>query len=178
MVWTNIAGGHGTTKSYVILPTPCPPSSTDSSPQCTEYGYIQTGNTPPTTLPLISRLIDLKYGTFFCRAAFNITTPPEVENVNKYGGFDISYPRLANIGGQTDPWRPATPLADKAKPRKSTTSEPFWEIPDAVHHWDENGLFENETTSTLPPNSVAYAQELERDFVKAWLRGEFGSFFL
>ncbi|KAF2816167.1 peptidase S28 [Mytilinidion resinicola] len=137
---------------------------------CSEYGYIQTGNTPSSILPLISRQIDLKYGTFFCRAAFNITTPPNVENVNKYGGFDINYPRLAIIGGQADPWRPATPLADEAHPRKSTTSEPFWLIPDAVHHWDENGLFANETTSTLPPNAVVYAQQLEGDFVKAWLK--------
>jgi len=31
-------------------------------------------------------------------------------------------------------------------------------------------LFDNETTSTLPPNGVAYAQQLEADFVKAWMK--------
>ncbi|OCK77664.1 extracelular serine carboxypeptidase [Lepidopterella palustris CBS 459.81] len=137
---------------------------------CTQWGYIQTGSgVPKGELPLISRTLDLEYLTVFCRDAFNITSPPDVQAINKYGGFDIHYSRLAIIGGQADPWRPATPLADEARPRKSTTSEPVLEIPDAVHHWDENGLFPNETTATLPPNSIVYAQQFEKDFVLEWM---------
>lgn len=138
---------------------------------CTQWGYIQTGSgVPHNILPLISRTLDLNYLTTVCRDAFNITNPPDVEAVNKYGGFDIHYPRLAIIGGQADPWRPATPLADKAGKRKSTTSQPVLEIPDAVHHWDENGLFPNETTPTLPPNAIVYAQQFEKDFVLEWMK--------
>lgn len=138
---------------------------------CTEWGYIQTGNTPPDIKPLVSRTLDLEYLTVFCRDAFNISTPPDVEKVNKYGGFDIEYPRLAIIGGNADPWKPATPLADAAEPRDSTTEKPVLEIAHAVHHWEENGIFPNETTPILPPNQVVYAQQFLKNFVIDWLKG-------
>jgi hypothetical protein len=36
---------------------------------------------------------------------------------------------------------------------------------------DENGLFPNETTPTLPPAPVASAQKFEHAFIKEWLKG-------
>jgi hypothetical protein len=138
----------------------------------TEYGYIQTGNTPEHILPLISRTLDLEYLTFFCKPAFNITTPPDLERVNKYGGFDIEYSRLAIIGGEADPWKPATPLADEARKRVSTDDKPVLLIMGgAVHHWEENGLFANETTPTTPPSFIVWAQQFEKNFVVEWMRG-------
>ena len=53
--------------------------------------------------------------------------------------------------------------------RDSTTSEPFILIPRALHHYDENGLFPNETTARLPPKAVAKTQMEEQKFVKAWV---------
>lgn len=138
---------------------------------CTEWGYIQTGNTPPEISPLVSRLIDIEYGTFVCRAAFNISEPSNVDEVNKYGGFDIESDRLAIIGGNADPWKPATPLADGAAPRESTTDRPVLKIAHAVHHWEENGIFPNETTPILPPNQVVYAQQFLKNFVIDWVKG-------
>ncbi|KAF2172376.1 hypothetical protein M409DRAFT_63086 [Zasmidium cellare ATCC 36951] len=139
---------------------------------CTEWGYLQTGNTPPNVLPLISRTLDLEYQSHICRAAFNITTPPDVEIVNKYGAYDISYPRLAFVDGDWDPWKDATPHAFEfgAPHRNSTASEPFILIDSAVHHWDENGLWPNETTSKLPPLAVRDAQSLEQFAVEEWLQ--------
>jgi len=139
---------------------------------CTEWGFLQTGDVPADQLPLVSRLLDLEYESIVCRAGFNITTAPDTEAVNKYGGYDISYPRLAIIDGEFDPWRPATPHAfgHGAKDRVSTTSEPFILIQGGVHHWDENGLFPNETTPTLPPAPIADTQRAEVRFVKAWMR--------
>ena len=125
---------------------------------------------PKDQLPLLSRTIDLNYSSIICRAAFNVTSPPDTEAINQYGGFNISYPRLAIIGGQEDPWRPATPLADSAPARTSTTSEPFILIKGAVHHWDENGIFPNETTATLPPPSIKEVQRQEAEFVQEWLK--------
>lgn len=141
---------------------------------CTQWGYLQTGSgVPPRELPLISRTQDLEYNTIICRAAFNITTPPDTEAINKYGGYGISYPRLAFIDGEQDPWRPATPHAspfiDGVENRTSTTSEPFILIAGAVHHWDENGLFANETTKDLPPEPVADTQKIELRFVTEWM---------
>ncbi len=138
---------------------------------CTEYGFIQTGNTPPEIMPLISRTLDLEYLTFNCRAQFNITSPPDTDRVNKYGGYDMDHDRLAIIGGNADPWRPATPLWYPDH-KQSSTEQPWLLISHAVHHWDENGLFPNETTSTLPPWQIVYAQEFEKNFVIDWVAGE------
>lgn len=138
---------------------------------CTEWGYLQTGNYPPDIKPMVSRSQDLEFNTFICRAAFNITTPPDVDEVNKYGAFDIEYDRLAIIGGNADPWKEATPLAPGAKPRNSTTNKPVLEIAHGVHHWEENGIFANETTATLPPPQVAYARQFVEDFVGEWVNG-------
>lgn len=141
---------------------------------CTEWGYIQTGSgVPGDRLPLVSRQLTLEYLTQVCRYAFNISGPPDLEAVNKYGGYNISAERLAIIGGETDPWRPVSPLASLPIPDRlnstSTASEPLIVIPGAVHHWDENGLFENETSADLPPASVKDAQAELLQAVQLWL---------
>lgn len=138
---------------------------------CTEWGYIQTGNTPKNIMPLISRTLDLEYLTFFCRAQFNIHEPPEIERVNKYGNFDIEYDRLAIIGGNSDPWRPATPLWYPDS-RNTSTEKPWLLISHGVHHWEENGIFENQTTPELPPAQIVYAQQYIKNFVADWVEGE------
>jgi hypothetical protein len=142
---------------------------------CTQWGYIQVGSTvPKNKLSLISRLITLDYETEVCRFAFNLTGTADVEAINKHGGYNITYPRLAHIGGQADPWRPVTPLATLSVPdvlnTTSTTSEPHILIEGAVHHWDENGLFANETTKSLPPSAVADAQKMEVNIIMEWLK--------
>ncbi|RMZ91807.1 hypothetical protein DV736_g990, partial [Chaetothyriales sp. CBS 134916] len=114
---------------------------------CTEWGFIQTGSgVPKDQLPLISRLLTLEYLTLICRYAFNITSPPDEAVINQYGRYNISYPRLALIGGEADPWRPVTPLASLDVPTQinqtSTVSEPKILIQGAVHHWDGDSLLE------------------------------------
>lgn len=139
---------------------------------CTEWGYFQTGNTPPDIKPLISRTLDLEYTSYFCHAGYNITGPPDLSQVNKYGNYSIEYPRLAIIGGNADPWKPATPLARGPDARVSTTEKPWLQIAHGVHHWEENGIFPNETTPELPPPQVVYAQQFLKNFVIDWLKGE------
>ncbi|RMZ68447.1 extracelular serine carboxypeptidase [Pyrenophora seminiperda CCB06] len=136
---------------------------------CTEWGYIQTGNTPADIMPLVSRVLDVEYLTFFCRAQFGITTPPAIENVNKYGGYNIEYERLAIIGGNADPWRPATPLWFPDS-RNDTVEKPWHLISHGVHHWEENGIFENQTTPELPPPQIVYAQQYLKNFVVDWVK--------
>jgi len=135
---------------------------------CTEWGFIQTGNSPADMMPLISRTLDIEYLTFFCRAQFNITTPPDIDRVNKYGNYSIEYERLAHIGGNADPWRPATPLW-YPESRNSSTDRPWHLISHGVHHWEENGVFENETTPDLPPPQIVYAQQFLKNFVVDWV---------
>ncbi|KAM0219296.1 hypothetical protein ACHAQD_006512 [Fusarium lateritium] len=137
---------------------------------CTQWGYWQTGSgVPKGQLPMVSRLIDVEYSTIPCREEFNITTPPNVESINKLGGWNFSYPRVAFIDGEYDPWRAATPHKIGLPPRESTASEPYILIPYGVHHWDENGLDPKSTEIGLPPPAVAKAQHDIIDFTKAWL---------
>ncbi|RMJ08845.1 hypothetical protein BHE90_000662 [Fusarium euwallaceae] len=137
---------------------------------CTQWGYFQTGSgTPKYQLPLVSRLIDLEYNTIPCREAFNITTPPNVDSINKLGGLNFSFPRVAFIDGEADPWRAATPHRIGLPERESTVSEPFILIKHGVHHWDENGLDPKSEAFDLPPPAVAKAQKEIVDFTKAWL---------
>lgn len=137
---------------------------------CTQWGYIQTGNTPEGVLPVISRTVDLEFGSAICKQAFGLTKPADVDCINKYGGFGISYPRLAIIDGEWDPWRAATPHALGLAERADTLDEPFKLIAGGVHHWDENGLFPEETTADLPPSAVAEVQKAEAHFVKKWMQ--------
>ncbi|KAK0706303.1 hypothetical protein B0T26DRAFT_755821 [Lasiosphaeria miniovina] len=66
--------------------------------------------------------------------------------------------------------RAATPHALGLPARKSTTSEPFLLVRGGVHHWDENGVFANETVlGVLPPREVERVQGEERRFVRAWM---------
>ena len=160
---------------------------------CTQWGYLQTGSGfPVNEQSLVSRLLTLQYNSYICNYAFDIYTPPDTDAINKYGGYNISYPRLAIIGGEWDPWRPATPQAweSGAKNRTSTIEQPDLLIPRAIHHvsslfsipadelrgcglttkqWDENGLFPNQTNSTLPPQTIQTVQSQERQFVLAWM---------
>lgn len=137
---------------------------------CSEWGYLQTGSgVPEDQLPVISRLINLDFSSEICKQAFNITTPAKVERINQWGGFNFSYPRLAITDGERDPWRQATPHAMGLPDRVSTDTEPFILIEDGVHHWDENGLFPNQTTATLPPAPVKDAQAQQVVSLKAWM---------
>jgi hypothetical protein len=161
---------------------------------CNEWGYIQDGSNVPTSAgsPLISRLLTIPYLTQMCRYAFNITASPKVNLINKYGGFNISYPRLMFVGGEADVWRPVTPLATLSRPdqlnRTSTADEPTFLIQGAVHHWvshdcrvdciienanamlqDENGLFPNETTADMPPAPVKSAQAAIASAAMGWM---------
>ncbi|KAL6825422.1 serine carboxypeptidase S28 domain-containing protein [Trichoderma sp. SZMC 28015] len=138
---------------------------------CTQWGYFVTGSgTPKDQLPMISRAVTLKSASSHCEILFNITYSPDVESINKLGGFNFSYPRLAIIDGLQDPWRSATPHATGLPDRKSTISEPFMLIDWGVHHWDEFGLPEDTHVPGLPPPQVTEAHKAEIEFVQAWLK--------
>ncbi|KAA8648062.1 hypothetical protein EYZ11_011251 [Aspergillus tanneri] len=149
---------------------------------CTEWGYFTTGSgVPSDILPLISRVLTVPALSKFCPEKFGITTPPDVDRINKHGGHDFSYPRVAIIDGLSDPWREATPHADGTTPRKSTDQEPYilidvpaedvWDkVRGAVHHWDQNGVLGNESTADIPPKQIVDVQKEVVRFVGVWLK--------
>lgn len=118
---------------------------------------------------MISRAVDLEYSSRICRDTFGLNEIANVSNINKYGEFDITYPRLAFIDGEWDPWRAAGVQALTQPKRNSTISRPVILIDDAVHHWDENGLLPSEETPDLPPPAVREAKAQIKDFVLKWL---------
>lgn len=149
---------------------------------CTEWGFFMNGASVPADIPpLMSRLIDVEYASLACREDFKIATPPDTSIINKHGGYNFSFPRVAIIDGLADPWRQATPHADSAPARKSTDSEPFllidvpaleaWdEMRGGVHHWDQNGLSTKDLQdgSKVPVAISEVHQEVLR-FVGVWL---------
>ncbi|RAL11856.1 putative extracelular serine carboxypeptidase, partial [Aspergillus homomorphus CBS 101889] len=149
---------------------------------CTEWGYFTPGATVPAHIrPLVSRLLTLEYWVDMCNATYGITDPPDVDRINRHGGFAFSYPRVAHIGGLADPWREATPFATGLPPRNATAEEPMLlmevsadEVYDgmegAVHHWDQNGVFGvDEGKRVVPPRGVREAQGEIVGFVGGWL---------
>jgi hypothetical protein len=53
-------------------------------------------------LPLVSRLLTPEYFSLVCKFAFGIIENPDLQSINKYGGFNFSYPRLVIIGSEQD----------------------------------------------------------------------------
>lgn len=145
---------------------------------CTQWGYLQYSRTPsPSILPIISKRLTLERDTRICKEAFNITTPSNVTAINQWGGFNISYPRLAFIDGEQDPWRGATPHAGPfaydgpVKERENSVSEPWYLMDGAVHHWDENGLSRDERKAGKKiPEPVESVQKEEVRFVLEWMK--------
>lgn len=149
---------------------------------CTEWGYWVTGSGFDLSLdrPLISRTLDIEFERSYCESLFDISALPNTTAINKYGGLNISYPRLAIINGLADPWREATPAADTAAPRESTVSEPWllidnppedvWDgIRGAGHHWEANGVLLNQSQEKQPPKAITEAQADIVQFVGAWI---------
>ena len=73
------------------------------------------------------------------------------------------------MDGEQDPWRQASPHRIGLSQRVSSVERPFLLIEGAVHHWDENGVFPNETRVGVPPEPVREVQSVEVGFVKAWM---------
>jgi hypothetical protein len=101
---------------------------------------------PPAGEPsVLSKYLTLDYSYSVCTKAFppgQVYTLPQrpnyVDKINSRGGYDIAADRLMLIGGEWDPWRPVTPLADTATPRLSTDLRPVRVAPDSSHCSDIN----------------------------------------
>jgi hypothetical protein len=120
---------------------------------------------------MVSKLVTAEFSSYPCRSWFNITSRPNVDIINRHGGFNFRYPRVAFIDGRQDPWRSAGVHASHLTKRKSTPSEPFELIDWGVHHWDENGLDPEDVekdVDPLPPQ-VSEMQKKEVEIVQRWL---------
>ena len=96
---------------------------------------------------LISRVLQLDYTQQWCEWAFpagkyNTLPPtPELEQYNKYGGWNLQAPHLALIDGAVDVWLDLCYHSNLApSPRISSDKYPSYLIAGAGHHWDSYGI--------------------------------------
>lgn len=152
---------------------------------CIENPLFYTSYTPgdpgrPTVLPVASRLLTVEVPLQQCRTVYNLSHDwtPNLSYYNRFGGFNLSYPRLILSTGQIDQWRPATPLAEFLEynvpnPRVKSagdTSEPQIIIEGGSHEWDLPSVFANLTTASLPPHAVQQAHAREIATFQTWLQ--------
>lgn len=151
--------------------------------ECFEWGLWSNGAGYPEHIrPIVSRLITVASKSNDC-SMFGITSPPKTERINRYGGLNFTYSRVAAIGGFADPWREATPLAQElSNPlRPSTDDMPVVQIDlhedevydglrGAVHHWELNGATTDTFPDGLPPQGIKDAWAEIIRFVGVWLK--------
>ena len=153
--------------------------------ECMEYGQFATGYVPgspghPTALPVASRLLNVSWEIEDCRQTYNLSASwqgPDSQRYNKYGGFNMSYPRLAISTGEWDVYRSIGPLAAEIScgvpnPRlqsQGTKDEPQTVITEGGHEWDLQGVLPKEKGPGVPPKQVVTAKNREIETVKRWL---------
>ncbi|TQV91314.1 serine carboxypeptidase S28 [Cordyceps javanica] len=142
---------------------------------CSQWGFFLTGSGVPKNIRgILSRAVTIEGSANGCKQTFGISDPPNVESINRLGGVNFSYPRLAIIDGKQDPWRAATPHRIGANgDRKSTIEQPFILIDPATHHWDESDIPADEYKPGYPPKQIVDVHHQEVAFVTAWIE-EFG----
>ncbi|KAF7317945.1 Peptidase S28 [Mycena kentingensis (nom. inval.)] len=72
---------------------------------CSEYGYYQRGDaTNPVSIE--TSFLSLEHFQQQCNEAFpDLPSSPQVHNVNKYGGWDMTLSNVLFTNGEFDPWR-------------------------------------------------------------------------
>jgi len=73
---------------------------------CSEYGFFQRGD-PNNPLNIETTFLSLELFQSQCNETFGKGLPaqPQVEHVNKYGGWNMQPSNIMWTNGQFDPWR-------------------------------------------------------------------------
>ncbi|EPS39867.1 hypothetical protein H072_6236 [Dactylellina haptotyla CBS 200.50] len=133
---------------------------------CTEWGYLM-GGAPAGFPTLMPRIVDMKYLRRMCQYTFNF--PPDFvidsDKVLKYGGFNLTAPRLMYIDGDNDPWLYATAHSPYS-PQKDRSDRLSVLIKESWHHNDENGLGD----ISLEPERIQEVHRLQIEVVGDWVK--------
>ena len=144
---------------------------------CTENGFYQTA--PKSGPSLISNVLDVAYTQQWCTWAFppgnvsRIPPTPDLERINRYGGYAVVQDRLARIDGDIDVWNDADFHSNNVPTRYSRNPieenlHPQLLIAGAGHHWDSYALGSVKNIS-LEPMFIQQAHLWEIRTVKKWL---------
>lgn len=137
---------------------------------CTELGAYQVA--PSSGPSLIMNVLQVDYTQQWCTWAFppgkhnSIPATPDLSAFNKYGGFNISAPRLAFIDGNIDVWLDLCYHSNFAPARESSDLHPEYLIAGAGHHWDSAGILD----VGAEPLFIQQAHLWEIRTVKKWLK--------
>ncbi|KII85736.1 hypothetical protein PLICRDRAFT_178765 [Plicaturopsis crispa FD-325 SS-3] len=72
---------------------------------CSEYGFYQRGD-PNNPLSIETSFLSLDYFQAGCNESFKGLPPsPQVDHVNKYGGWNMTPSNVLFTNGEFDPWR-------------------------------------------------------------------------
>ncbi|KZP00218.1 peptidase S28 [Calocera viscosa TUFC12733] len=113
-----------------LPPSPLPSDPTGRSwtwQYCTEWGYYQDANASnPHNIISVSRTYDsFQSGclTAFANATGIMPSTPNVNAINKYGGWNMSPSNVLFTNGQFDPWRSVTmDSPEPAAPHRNVTT--------------------------------------------------------
>jgi hypothetical protein len=142
---------------------------------CTEMGaFIGAPKHGPS---LISRVLHAPYTLQWCKWAFpagtynSIPSTPNLNQTNKYGGYNVQAPKLALIDGGVDVWVDLCYHSHLAgTTRISSDLHPSYLIAGGGHHWDSTGI----KNVTAEPDYIREAHLWEIRTVKRWV-AEWGS---
>jgi hypothetical protein len=145
---------------------------------CTESGSYQvaTKNGPS----LVTNPLTVEYTQQWCVWAFppgkynKIPATPDLNRVNKYGGYNVSQKRLAHIDGDNDVWLDICYHSNDAPLRYTPDYENAYDYPQllingAGHHWDSYGLGGLKEVSQ-EPQFIQNAHLWEIRVVQQWMR--------
>ncbi|KAF3941025.1 hypothetical protein ABW19_dt0201677 [Dactylella cylindrospora] len=130
---------------------------------CTE---VRTVCAPAGYPTLVARIVDLPYLRRVCEYAFNMEPSFEIDvsKVLKYGGFNLTAPRLMYIDGTHDPWLYATAHSPHS-PQKDRDGKLSVLIEESWHHNDENGLGD----ISQEPERIQKIHNLQIEVVRGWV---------
>lgn len=90
---------------------------------CSEYGFYQRGD-PSNTKNIETTFLSLELFQMQCNETFGeaLPTSPQVEHVNKYGGWNMQPSNIMWTNGEFDPWRTmGVASIEPSSPHRNTT---------------------------------------------------------
>ncbi|KAF7356875.1 Peptidase S28 [Mycena venus] len=93
---------------------------------CSEYGFYQRGD-PENPLSIETSFLSLELFQQQCSETFpDLQGPPQVQLINKYGGWDMKPSNILWTNGEFDPWRTMglASIESNSPQRKPTVSVP------------------------------------------------------
>ncbi|KAJ7623506.1 peptidase S28 [Roridomyces roridus] len=100
---------------------------------CSEYGFYQRGD-PTNPLSIETSFLSLELFQQQCNEAFpDLPSSPQVQHINKYGGWNMTPSNIMFANGEFDPWRTMglASIESNSPQRKPNVSIPACNTPPA-----------------------------------------------